>query len=422
MWLRSTVNAPEMRRYRFAVVASHVIQYYGPLFRRLAEHPAIDLTVLYCSRRGAEPYLDHDLGVWLKWDLPLLEGYPHEFLRNFAPTEKGFFRLVNPGVFSALRRREFDGVLVNGWGTFTMWLTYIACLVLRIPYFVYGDNAFVIERGGIAGWGRRRVLRWLFSRAGGFLLQGTMNGDFYAHYGADRRKFFLMPYAIDNERFRRASRLTVDERRRRRADLGIPEHRVVLLFSGKLIERKNPVHLLQAVERMRNRSRVAVLFMGDGRERDALEAYARTRGLEDVHFLGFVNQSEMPSRYVLADVLVLPSSRDNRGTVTNEAMACGLPVVISSMVGIYGEGDIVRHGDNGFVYPVGDNDSLAAFLDRLVEDEPLRQRMGQRAWEIIRDWNFERDVEGVLRALEYVTSLEAQGTAQATAHESAGMS
>src|SRR5687768_7863429 len=106
----SSCRDPEVRRYRFGVVASHVIQYYGPLFRLLAAHPAIDLTVLFCSRRGAEPYLDHDLGVRLKWDLPLLEGYSHEFLRNFAPTEKGFFRVVNPGVFRALRRGKFDGV------------------------------------------------------------------------------------------------------------------------------------------------------------------------------------------------------------------------------------------------------------------------------------------------------------------------
>lgn len=410
---QSSCTDPEVRRYRFGVVASHVIQYYGPLFRLLAAHPAIDLTVLFCSRRGAEPYLDHDLGVRLKWDLPLLEGYSHKFLRNFAPTEKGFLRVVNPGVVRELWRGRFDGVFVSGWGTLTMWFTYVACLAFGIPYFVYGDNAFVIERRGIAGWVRRRVLRWLFARAGGFLLQGTMNGDFYAHYGADRRKFFLMPYAIDNERFRQASRLTADERRRGRADLGVSDGRVVLLFSGKLIDRKNPMHLLQAVERMRNPSRVAVMFMGDGRERDTLAAYARTHGLE-AHFLGFVNQMEMPSRYALADVLVLPSSADPRGTVTNEAMACGLPVVISNMVGIYGEGDIVRDGENGFVYTVGDNDALAGFLDRLVEDEPLRRRMGERSWEIIREWNFERDIEGVLRALEFVTG-EAKGGVQVPA-------
>jgi glycosyltransferase involved in cell wall biosynthesis len=111
----------------------------------------------------------------------------------------------------------------------------------------------------------------------------------------------------------------------------------------------------------------------------------------------------MPLFYALADIFVLPSSLDPRGTVTNEAMACELPVVISNMVGIYGEGDIVRDGDNGFVYQVGDNDRLATLLDRLVEDGELRRRMGARSWEIIRRWNFERDVEGLLQALAFVS-------------------
>jgi glycosyltransferase involved in cell wall biosynthesis len=195
-----------------------------------------------------------------------------------------------------------------------------------------------------------------------------------------------------------------EERRRRREALGIDPDRVVLLFAGKLIERKNPVHLLEAVQRMQTKDRVAVMYMGDGRARGALEQYAREKGMEHVHFTGFVNQSEMPAYYALADVFVLPSSLDPRGTVTNEAMACELPVVISNMVGIYGEGDIVRDGDNGFIYRVGDNERLAELLDRLVEDAPLRRRMGARSLEIIRGWDFDRDVEGLLHALTFVAS------------------
>jgi glycosyltransferase involved in cell wall biosynthesis len=392
-----------VKPYKLLFVGSHVVQYYGPLFRMLGAHPRIDFRVLYCTRHGAEEYLDHDLGVRLKWDVPLLEGYYYQFLRNFTPRDRGFFRHVNPGVILALGRERPTAVWVAGWGTLSMWITYIACWAMRIPYFVYGDNTFVAERPGLLGWGRRVVLRWLFRNAGGFLLQGIMNGDYYAHYGADRRKFFLVPYAVDNERFHRDSRLDIDERRRRRESLGIRPDQVVLLFAGKLIERKNPVHLLEAVQRMRTRDKVAVMYMGDGRARQSLEQYARESGIEHVFFTGFVNQSEMPPYYALADIFVLPSSLDPRGTVTNEAMACELPVVISNMVGIYGEGDIVRDGDNGFVYQVGDNERLATLLDQLVEDADLRRRMGARSWEIIRRWNFERDVEGLLQALAFVS-------------------
>lgn len=406
-----------MKPYKLMFVGSHVIQYYGPLFRMLGAHPRIDFRVLYCSRHGAESYLDHDLGVRLKWDVPLLEGYHHRFLRNLAPRDRGFLRHVNFGIIPALWRERPTAVWVGGWGTLSMWITYIACRLMRIPYLVYGDNTFVVERGGLLGWGRRLILQWLFRHAGGFLLQGIMNGDYYAHYGADRRKFFLVPYAVDNERFHRDSRMDADERRRRREALGIDPDRVVLLFAGKLIERKNPVHLLQAVQRMRTRDKVAVMYLGDGRARADLERYARDNGIEHVHFTGFVNQTELPAYYALADIFALPSSLDPRGTVTNEAMACELPVVISNMVGIYGEGDIVRDGDNGFIYQVGDNDRLAGLLDRLVDDPELRRRMGLRGWEIIRRWNFERDVEGLLQALTFLSSRPS--TASAISAESA---
>jgi glycosyltransferase involved in cell wall biosynthesis len=391
-----------MKQYKLLVVASHVIQYYGPMFRLLADHPKVDLRVLFCSRQGAEPYLDHQFGVRFKWDLPLLGGYEHQFLRNVAPCQQGFFRRVNLGIVPALWSHRPDAVWVNGWGTLTMWLTYIACWVMRIPYFVYGDTAFVLERPGVRGKVRRAILRLLFSRAGGFLLQGTMNGDVYAHYGADRRRFFLVPYAVDNERFHNESRLTDEERRRIRAELGIALDRLVILFSGKFTPGKNPVHLLQAVNRMRNRGKVAVVYMGDGEERNNLTAYAAANGLEHVHLVGFRNQTEMPAIYGVSDIFVLPSSLDMRGTVTNEAMACELPVIITDRVGIYGEGDILRPNENGFMYQVGDIDALAELLDRLVDDPSLRRRMGQRGWEIIRAWNFERDVEGVVQALAYV--------------------
>ena len=392
-----------MKEYKFVVVASHVIQYYGPMFRLLAANPKVHLHVLFCSRDGQEPYLDHQFGVQVKWDLPLLTGYEHEFLRNFAPRQQGFFRRINPGIFRALRRHRPDAVWVSGWGTLSMWITYISCWILRIPYFVYGDTAFVIERPGLLGKLRRLLLRALFSRAGGFLLQGTMNGDVYAYYGADRRRFFLVPYAVDNERFHADSRMTADERKRLRAEHGISPDRIVVLFAGKLVPGKNPLHLLEAAQRMRNRHRVAVAYMGDGVERDKLVAYAKAHDLEHVHLLGFRNQTEMPKIYGLSDILVLPSSLDHRGTVTNEAMACELPVIITNRVGIYGAGDILREGENGFIYQVGDLDALAGLLDRFVEDPELRRRMGQRGWEIIRGWSFERDVEGIVQALSYVT-------------------
>lgn len=392
-------------KHRLAIVTSHVIQYHDPLFKRLASHPDLDVTVYFCSPEGAEPYLDRGMGVRVQWDLDLLSGYEHRFIRNFASKRRreSFTGLINPGLISALRRGQYDAVLVIlGWGSLSAWITYGACLISGIPFLIYGDSSFIPRGSGMKGRIRERLLRALFKRAAGFMVVGTFNADYYRHYGADPARFFFTPWAIDNDRFERGSALTKDERDKLRAEHGIGPGQVALLFSGKLIARKNPVHVLQALESMRHRERAVVLYLGDGEQREMLQEYARARRLDNVRFLGFVNQSVLPRMYAMSDVFVFPSSFDPRGTVTNEAMACGLPVIVSDMVGVYGPGDIVREGENGYVYPVGDIEQLAENLDTLVSDPALRAQMGRRSRELIAQWSFDKDVEGVLMALRHI--------------------
>ena len=154
--------------------------------------------------------------------------------------------------------------------------------------------------------------------------------------------------------------------------------------------------LLRAAARMQHRDRAAVVFLGHGELRSELEAFAREH---DVHavFAGFVNQADLPKHYAMCDVFVLPSTYEPRGAVINEAMACGLPVVVTDRCGSLG--DIVQEDDNAFVYPAGNADALAQHLDRLMDDD-LRMRMGQRSREIIATWDYDRGVAGVKQALE----------------------
>ena len=383
---------------RLAVVASHVIQYQDPFFRRLAAEPELDVTVLFFSTAGAQRYRDADMATTLAWDIEMLQGYRHVFLRNLAPTASGWLRHVNPGIVTALSKRRYDAVLfMSGWGSFSSLLGIVTCIVKRIPFFLYGDSSFIPPATTWRAKLRARLARWLFRRTAAFLISGAWNADYYRHYGADPARFFPMPWAIDNERFRRAAVMTPEERQALRASHGIAPDAMAILYSGKLIPRKDPMTLLRAFERMQRRAGAAVVFMGDGELREALERDARERGVaEAVHFTGFVNQSAIPRHYAMCDVFVLPSTFDPRATVVNEAMACGLPVIVTDRCGP--AGDIVRHGDNGFVIAVGDAAALAADLDVLV-DRDVRERMGQRSLEIIERWSYETGVEGVKAAV-----------------------
>jgi glycosyltransferase involved in cell wall biosynthesis len=380
---------------RLAIIASHVIQYQDPFFRALAADPEIDLTVFYCSRAGAEVYRDTDMKTSLRWDIELLQDYRHVFLRNFGRGD-GYPRLINPGVLAEITRGNFDAVLFFlGWGTITSLLGIVACRVTDTPFFLYGDSSFPPPEDTWRARVRAAFIRGVFALASGFMVSGVLNAAYYQHYGGDPRHFFLLPWAIDNERFANASRFAPGERDAMRARFGIAAEQVAFVFSAKLVARKDPMTLLRAVARMQHRERAVVVFLGHGELREELEAFARDHQLQ-VKFAGFVNQADLPKHYAMCDVFVLPSTYEPRGAVINEAMACGLPVVVTDRCGSLG--DIVQENDNAFVYPAGDADALARALDSLMDDT-LRAWMAQRSREIIATWDYARGVEGAKEAL-----------------------
>ena len=182
---------------------------------------------------------------------------------------------------------------------------------------------------------------------------------------------------------------------------GLPTQAPVILFSGKFQEKKGPLDLLQAFTHIKDRP-ASLAFLGDGPLRPAMERFIAEQGLSNVHILGFRNQTEVSNCYALADVLVLPSSFEPWGLVINEAMCFGMPIVASDRVGA--AADLVKPGTNGFTFPAGNVQALAERLSTVLEDEERREKMGQASYEIISRWGFEEDIQGIVQALERVTS------------------
>jgi glycosyltransferase involved in cell wall biosynthesis len=385
--------------YRVALVASHVIQYQAPFFRLLAAESELDLDVIFCSTDGAEVYRDAEMQTTFRWDLDLLGGYRHRFLRNFGFGE-GYTRLINPGIVPTLLFGRYDAVIFFlGWGTISSLLGIAASRLRGLPILMFGDSSFPPPETTFASRLRAGFLRTIVGLTDQFLVSGVLNADYYRHYGADDSRFHLVPWAIDNARFVEGSRFAPGEREAMRARFDIGDDDLAIVFSAKFLPRKDPMTLLRAVDAMQHRDRAAVIFLGNGELREQMESFARDHYLR-VHFAGFVNQTDLPKHYAMADVFVLPSLDDPRATVVNEAMASGLPVIITDRCGPIG--DIVQHGDNGFVFAPGDVRALARHLDALVRPErgrELRARMARRSREIIATWDYSRGVQGVLEAL-----------------------
>jgi glycosyltransferase involved in cell wall biosynthesis len=387
------------RPVRLAVLASHPIQYQVPLFRALAARPEINLSVLFCSNAGVEAYRDRGFGREVKWDIPLLGGYCSVFLRNisFTPDPSRFWGLVNPTIIRFLRRGQVDAVLIHGWASFTNWLAMLTAFARGIPVLLRGETHLL---GELPRWKtvlKRALLTRVFRRITAFLAIGQCNRDFYYAYGVPKEQIFHVPYAVDNcSLFARAIDPSLRACELKRT-LGISADLPVILFVGKLLPKKGPADLLEAFGRVTKRTQAALLYVGDGPLRAELEAAVRRLVHPNVAFVGFRNQSELPRFYAMADIFVVPSRFEPWGLVLNEAMCFGLPIVASDRVGA--SRDLIRDGENGFIFPAGDVAILEGHLERLLTDGVLRSRMGHASRRMVRDWSFEQDVEGILNCL-----------------------
>ena len=390
--------SPQKRPYKLCVIASHPIQYQAPLWQRMAQDPDLDVTVYYCSSSGVSPTTkDSGFGVSYVWDIPLFDGYRHVFLTNLAVgSAASFLRLINPSLVTEIVRNPWDGVLVTGWGSFSHCISILISALSGRRVFLFGDSS---SRTPVPSF--RRVIKSLllplaFRLVSGFMVTGAFNREFYIQYKVPIRRLFPFPMSIDNARF--SVVLGTQERNDLRRKWGVAPDLPLVLFSGKLIDIKRPMDLLVAKSRV-PQGCFGVVFAGDGVLRDQLMQFVEEQQLRDVVFLGFVNQKELPSVYAACDVLCLPSERDARGLVVNEAMACGLPVVVSSGTGVWGPGDLVRHGENGFVVEVGDTSTLANYLNTIAVDPAFRARASAKSREIIAKWTYDECVVGLKQAL-----------------------
>lgn len=396
-------------RHRVAYLVSHPIQYQVPLLQRLAAHPEIALHVYFMDDQGARRRRDPEFGVSVQWDLPMLSGYQWTLLRNRSPlaARDSFLRFIHPTIVGALRRGRYDAVIVHGYAHATEWLAFLGAWRSGTPILLRGESTLRPRRGGAAV--KDVVLRALLRRIGGALAIGTLNREFYRAYGVPNDRIFPVPYAVDNARFLadaerwRASRTEV------RRTLGLAADLPVVLYAGKLIPRKRPLDLVLAYAEVAAAHPAALVFLGEGSERPALEAAIAQRGLSAARITGFVNQSEIGRYYAAADVLVLPSSHEPWGLVLNEAMCFGLPVIASDAVGA--APDLVRPGETGFVYPTADVPALARALRRLLADPDERARMGARSRELVGAFSYDADIRGILEALRQVAGRPSLGIA-----------
>jgi len=392
--------------FRIAVVNSHPIQYFAPLYAYLNRDPSFEITALYCSDSSLRGTVDPGFGRPVAWDVDLLAGYNVKWLGERAKRRKpgGFWSLVCPEVWAAIREGRFDAVWLHGYAYAAYVLAFAAAKWHGIPVLIRTETHLGLRRSSIRRWVRDTVLSVAYRFVDGFLAIGTANREYYRSLGVPERKIFDVPYTVDNERFIAAANISEAERSEIRCRFGLPADAPVVIFASKFMPRKHPDDVVRAMRIVQERGiRASLLMVGTGEMEQDLLAMCASLGLRDVAFGGFVNQAELPRVLAASDVFVLPSENEPWGLIVNEAMCASLPVVVGEEVGCVP--DLVTDGENGRLVAAGDVDGLAAALQSLLGRADLRRNMASRSQERICKWNYRRCREGVFA---YATKLRSR--------------
>lgn len=388
---------------RLAILVSHPTQYYSPWFRWLQQKEGRQLRVFYLWDAGVTPTHDPHFQKTFAWDVDLLSGYEHEFVPNVAnpPTTEHYKGLDNPTLTRRLASWKPDCVLVFGYAyrshvraIFWAWRT-------RTPLIFRGDSHF-LGRSPSTGM-KGRLQRFLYRRFSAITFVGKANRAYFEALGVGPAKLFFAPHCVDHTLFDPALTAHQQQCDRLRQQLGIAPSTRVILFAGKLTPSKQPRELLNAFIDLA-RPKTALVIVGDGEEKAALQARAFTSGYVDksVFFLPFANQGEMPSRYLLASLFVLPSRGvyETWGLTINEAMMMSVPCLVSDRVGC--QQDLVTHGETGWVFSADDRfalrEGLREALDTLdAHEERIRSAVRDR----ISGYTYAQASVGLKRAIEY---------------------
>jgi 1,2-diacylglycerol 3-alpha-glucosyltransferase len=246
-------------------------------------------------------------------------------------------------------------------------------------------------------WPREFLKQRMVRHFGSALVGGRRHRDYAKSLGIPQAAIFTGYDAVDNEHFIRGS-----DQARARADEVRAAHRLparYFLTSSRFIRIKNIDGLLRAyaqyVARVTNPRDLVVC--GDGECRESLHQVARDMGLEQrVHWPGFAQYPELPLYYALADAFILASTTEPWGLVVNEAMACRLPVLVSSRCGC--AADLVHEGQNGFTFDPLDTESLVQAMLKLPDDPAQLAALGNQSREIIGRFGTQAFGEGLLEA------------------------
>ncbi len=349
---------------RLVILTEIISPYRIPLFNALAQHPGVDLHVIFLAE--TDPHLR-------QWQVYKEEiRFSYQVLPSWRQRLSRFNVLLNRGVGPALTAAAPDVILCGGYNYFASWQALHWARTRSIPFLLWSESNLQDLRHGFP------LVEFLKSeflhRCTGFVVPGRSAQEYLTAHRIRGSVVFNAPNAVDNALFAAAAVAAHQDALARREKLSLPNR--YYLFVGRLVREKGVFELLSAYAKLDQqiRQQIGLVFVGDGPLREQLQERAASISPGGIRFAGFAQREQLATYYALAEVLILPTYTDTWGLVVNEGMACGLPVILSRAAGC--AADLVKENWNGVLISPQDVASLAVAMENLVNHPDLCATMG----------------------------------------------
>jgi glycosyltransferase involved in cell wall biosynthesis len=368
-------------KLRLGIITEIIAPYRIPVFNALARDPDVEPHVIFLSET------DSSLRGWRVRKDEI--AFSYEVLPSFRRRVGKYNLLLNRGITAALRRAAPEVLLCGGYSYVASWQAAAWVRRRHIPLLLWVESTGQDRRRNFAGVERlkRRFIEW----SDGFVVPGRSSADYLRTFGIAEHMIFQAPNAVDNEFFTNVSK----QKRDSNQTAHLPPR--FFLYVGRLIREKGAFDLLAAYGKLPKRVRedFGLVFAGAGSCRPELQELARGVDAGAIVFTGFLEKEELADIYARAAALVFPTHSDPWGLVVNEAIACGLPIIATSVAGCVA--NLVEDGWNGMLVPPANPGALAAAMQSLACDE-LRATMAANSWRRSHDYSPEACARGLAQA------------------------
>jgi len=374
---------------RLVILTEIISPYRIPLFNTLARTAEVDLHVIFLAET------DPMLRQWRVYKDEIQFSY--QVLPSWRQRLGPYNMLLNHGVARALAASAPDVILCGGYNYVASWQALWWARAREIPFVLWSEsNGKDLRRGyAVVEFLKSSFLR----KCSGFVVPGRAAQEYVC---ADKKvgeaELFTAPNAVDNDLFAAGASAARENAAALRRKLDLPGR--YFLFTGRLVREKGVFELLSAYAKLTEslRQQVGLVLVGDGVSRRQLEAQAAAISPGAIKFAGFAQREQLAIYYGLAEALVLPTYTDTWGLVVNEAMACGLPVILSEAAGCAPE--LIRENWNGLLVPPRDVPSLAFAMRSLAERPDLCITMGANSAKHIAHYSPNEWSSGIARMVE----------------------